>query len=265
MPIKDKDFSVPEPGETQYLLYNKSIDLRFKQYGHRYTANGTECVGVTTILNTVIAKGALLNWAVKMSADYMSKNLKADTKYTKEELEDIIKQAKKAHVKRKTEAGNIGTMVHKWIEDYINAKLAGIGRPRMPKNNNEAILAFLEWEKGHDIDWVESEKVVYSKKFNYAGTADFLAVIDGKMTLGDIKTSNYIYPESYFLQVCAYQYAIQEENPKMKIEDRLIVKVPKTKGKELEVVSIPEYEDNARAFIHGVYLYNQVMKLKFKG
>lgn len=249
---------------TKYLLYNGDVPLTFKEDGHRYEIEGVEVIGVTTILKSTVAKGdALMNWAVKMTADHIIENFKHGVPYSPESLLELVNEAKKSHRLAKEGAADIGTRAHKWIEQYIKSKISGGLVPGKPEEDiKEAIKSFLVWEAGNDVKWLDSERPVYSKKYNYCGTMDFIAVVNGKRVIGDIKTSNAIYPESYFLQVAAYRYAYEEEFPLEKIQGMVIIRIPKTNKSQLEVKQIDDYEGNATAFLHAKRLYEQVSKLK---
>src|SRR5690554_1456176 len=87
--------------------------------------------------------------------------------------------------------------------------------------------AFLKWTEQLKIEYVKSEAPVYSREHNYAGTLDAIAIINGRKSLLDFKTSNYIYFDQYMMQVAAYELAYTEESGD-KIEDRYIIKIPKT-------------------------------------
>lgn len=246
-----------------FPLYNGSVNLTFKESGHRYEIDGKEIVGVTTILKTVIAKEALINWAVKMTADHILANFDPTKAYKPDEIVKLVDDAKKAHRLAKEGSADIGTRAHKWIEEYIKAKISGGMVPGKPEEDiKEPIKNFLVWEASNEVKWLESEKPVYSKKYGYCGTMDFMAIVNGSKVIGDIKTSNAIYPESYYLQVSAYRYAYEEEYNDAGISGMLIIKIPKDNKSILEVKSVPDYQDNATAFIYAVHLYRQVSKLK---
>jgi len=251
----------------QFQLYKGEVILNFRLKGHRYEVNGREVAGVTTILKTVIAKEALINWAVKMTREAFLSFISESRSYEREELIKFIEEAGKAHRQVLKTAGNTGIAVHDWIEQYIKAKIRKTDVPLVPDViNRQAIESFLDWEKAHTVEYLESERPVYSKKHNYCGTLDFIAKVNNVVTLGDIKTSNYIYPEQYFLQVAGYQYAYEEERTYSgglnAIANMLIIRVPKTIESNLEVIKVGEYEENAKAFIRGVYLYERIVKLK---
>lgn len=246
-----------------FSLYNDTIKLKFNDYGHRYSIDDREVVGVTTILKTVIAKEALVNWSVKVTADYLVTNYDPEKIKTKEQMLELVTLAKKAHRVKKEDAADLGTKVHKWIETYIVAKQKGIKLELIDQDDiKQPVESFLKWEKDNKVEFISSERPVYSKKYNFCGTLDFLAKINGKLMVGDLKTSKAIYPEQNYLQVAAYRYALVEEYPDMKIEGMIIVRIPKTINDTIEIREFDDYKNNAEAFIHGVYLYNQVTKLK---
>lgn len=247
-----------------FLLYDGEIKLTFKESGHRYEVDGQEVVGVTTILKTVIAKEALINWAVKMTTDHIVANFNHGAPYSAESLLKLCDEAKKAHRLVKEGSADVGLRAHKWIEEYIKSKISKTEQPEPPLDPDlkEPIQAFLLWEQGNNVEWLESELPVYSRKYNFCGTMDFLARVNGKVIVGDIKTSNAIYPESYYLQVAAYRYAYEEEHPDAKIDGMTIIRIPKDKKSQLEVRQVNDYQDNATAFVYAVHLYKQITKLK---
>lgn len=224
----------------------------FNSNGHRYTIGDRECVGVTTVLQT-LSKPALIPWAVKMTTDYIADAWKSGKAYDEIEIQNTIKEAKMAHRKKKEDAGNLGTLIHKWLENYINGE-----KPEMPVNEKmqKAVMSFLKWEKENKVRFIRSEQPVYSRKYNFAGTCDFTCEIDGKKYVGDIKTSNAIYNE-YMLQVAAYRYCMQEEFPNEQFDGMVIVRVPKDDS-DIEIVKFNNYKELATTFIHLLLVYRQL-------
>lgn len=213
-------------------LYKGEVELVFDSFRHSYHVNDSnngkfqeKVPSVTTALS-IINKPALVNWAANMAADSIAEALKPGVSYDELELQTIIEAGRKAHYQRKTDAGLTGTFVHKWVEDYIKGK-----NPGMPVNKNlqEAINRFLEWVNRHKVEFLLSEQQIYSRKYNYTGTLDFICKIDGKMYVGDMKTSTGIYPE-YLVQTAAYRQARTEEFPEEEYAGQLIVRVGKEDG-----------------------------------
>jgi CRISPR/Cas system-associated exonuclease Cas4 (RecB family) len=175
--------------------------------------------------------GALIGWAVKLTRVFLTEKLQAGDIITLEHIEEAAKQ----HAIRKKEAADLGTQVHAWVESYIKAKFARNKKPELPQEERvlNGVIAFLKWEKEHKVKFVASEQIVYSRKHNYVGLADCIAIIDGKKVLIDFKTSNGVYPE-FFAQIAAYAMAYNEET-KEKIKERYIAKFGKETG-EFEVI-----------------------------
>lgn len=137
----------------------------------------------------------------------------------------------KAHQKKLREAGDIGSQIHAIIEWNLRKSL-GQAVGKEPPITEEALWGYMAWE-----DWSRSvkltplfiESTIWSVVHKYAGTADLIGKVDGKLCVVDWKSSKgkAIYPE-YKLQVAAYAKAIDEmgHGP---VESGIIVKLPKDK------------------------------------
>jgi hypothetical protein len=213
-------------------LYNSEVELVFDSFRHSYHVNDSlngkfqeKVPSVTTALS-ILNKPALVNWAANMAADSIKESLKPGVPYDELEIQAIIEAGRKAHYQRKTDAGLTGTFVHKWVEDYIKGN-----NPGMPINQNlkDAINRFLEWKEKHQVEFLLSEQQIYSRKYNYTGTLDFICKVDDKMYIGDLKTSTGIYPE-YLVQTAAYRQARVEEFPDEVYAGQLIVRIGKEDG-----------------------------------
>ena len=82
----------------------------------------------------------------------------------------------------------------------------------------------------HDVQFLSSERVVYSRKHQYIGTMDFDAYVDGVLTAGDFKSSNGLY-NTVRAQLSAYIQAAEEEATHLKkpakYENRMAVRLSK--------------------------------------
>src|SRR3990167_9834053 len=228
-------------------------NFTFNEKEHLYELDGKPMTGVTTILK-VIAKPALIQWAANMAVDFIIAESR-DTDGTYKVNDVILKEARTAHRKKKEDAADIGTSAHKWIENYI-------------KNPDEAhwdkelaIITdkFVEWAEESKVKFLESEVRVYdsSPDMFYAGTLDFVAEIDGKKFIGDIKTGSGIYPE-HFYQVAAYQNA-WEKMGREKLDGAVIVNV--TKKGELKVEYSYFFKEDFDAFKGALAIYRRQNKV----
>lgn len=227
--------------------------LAFDDAKHAYTYDGNTVPGVTTILR-VIDKPALVPWAVGLAANYWFDAIRDG----RTDLEAIHKESKNAHRSFTRDAANIGSNVHDYAECYFK------GRP-LPeiktKQAQNGVDAFHKWVDANKIEILAVERRIYSKTYNYAGTTDFVARINGELGIGDYKTSSGIYPEMRF-QTAAYQHALQEEKD-MKFEVRWIVRFDKKTG-EFEAKPFYDFDLDFAGFKGALDLHNALQGMKKK-
>jgi hypothetical protein len=227
---------------------------------HDYFYDGAKMTGCTTILS-VIAKPFLIQWAANMAVDYIAdKSIFFESTNEYKTNGDILREARTAHRKKKEEAGTKGTDVHAIIENMIKFAIKereGIIDCSI-EHENKQVENFVEWALKNKVKFLESEKQLYSKELWIAGTCDFICKIDGKVWLGDIKTSSGIYPE-YFAQCAGYQIMI-DENKLYEIVGHIIVNLKKT-GEFEEKRSI-SLEDYKRFFLAALDIYRVQEKIK---
>jgi len=216
-------------------LYNGKIRIDFDPDNHRfYHKDGRPILSVTTITRIIDKSRPLIIWASNLTGDYVLANLKPG-KITASELEKVVREAKRQHSVVKEAEANIGTEIHKWISEWIKGEKPEIPDDEKVKNG---IIAFMDFQRQHKAKWLESEKIVYSRKYDYAGVLDAIAKIDGKLVLVDFKSTNGLYPEFAF-QTAGYQLAYEEEKKK-KLAYRLIIGFGKNTGE----FQLKEYKEN---------------------
>lgn len=214
-------------------LYDSSVTVAFNNNArNRYMVTiGEEShspVGVTTILNKVLAKEALMLWPLNLAINYL-KTVNPSGILTDTDWNEMLEVASKLHTVRSDKGKDIGTLVHQAIETYLKE-----GEVVAEPDAVKPVVAFVDWFEGQKIKVLGVEQITYSKEHDYCGTFDCLLEIDGKAVLCDIKTSNAsrtaplgIYPE-HFLQLGAYSKAFSEELPGKKIDDLMIINCSKT-------------------------------------
>lgn len=263
--------------DSTISLYKNEIELSFFDNDHRYTVKnkGQEVfgtVGVTTVLS-ILDKPALVQWSASCAVDRMVEIVDSN-KGTIDEvtLEYMKKECAIAWKQKRDSAGDIGTLVHKWIEAYINFKLGKQEEPEVPQNPiiKQATDKFRAWEFAESVEFLTSERMVYSRKHNYAGTCDLTfrkktptGYVYG---YGDIKTSKYIY-DTFPLQLAGYRYADEEEQiythgvVKNKAEIMNIIRVGKDDG-AVQVVNFGNYQEHATAFLCALFLHRHIKTKK---
>lgn len=233
------------------FLFDESVDKKTGKRKHLYTLDGKPLTGTTTILG-VIAKPALIPWAVKLTADYIFSRSQMGEKITV----DIIDEAKRQHKNSKEAAGDWGTTLHKHIENYAKD---GIVPPDavLPGMMKPAFEHFLKWVADKKI--IGSEIRVYSRRMWVGGTLDLIVEIDGQYWICDIKTGSGIYPE-HFWQMGSYDTCMEELNPNFKVVGYIVLNLKKDGTfEEKRSISI---EDNRKTFEAALVIYRAQEKLK---
>jgi len=222
----------------KHKMYNGEVEMVYDPKKHGYTVGGVKLPSVTQITG-IIDKPALIHWAVNQTADRIGELWQPERPYSEAQITAAIGDAKGARYRTSQRALNIGSQAHDWIEQYIKAKLFGFDPPENPDYPpvRNATDSFLEWESQHDVEYISSERKVFSREHMYSGTADIDFIVDEKRIAGDLKTSKGIYPE-YKLQVAAYAAALAEEDG-TNYDGLMIVRVPKD-GTEVEL----EYDED---------------------
>ena len=186
--IVNKQWSILEPKD--YTSTHKEYNIDGKKY-----------IRVTRSLS-IIGKPGLMSW-------FASKGRKACDK--------IIENRQ-----------NLGTKVHKLIELKLKGKPLYLNK--LPKDafGEEVRLdmkLFAAFRKEAELEAEGLEQHLWSNKYRYAGTADFIGryltpirflvrghkakFLKSSFVIGDWKTSANIYPE-YWLQLAAYAMAFYE-------------------------------------------------------
>jgi hypothetical protein len=160
-----------------------------------------------------------------------------------------------------------GTQVHNAIESFLNGnEINWIGEDGTAQYNLDVwkmILKFADFWNTHKPELVSTEYHLFSDVHEYAGTADLVVKINGKMWLLDIKTSNSLHT-SYGLQLAAYAMAWNETHSHpveetgilwLKASTRTEGKGDKIQGKGWELKSFGNMITNFQMFknIYEIY------------
>ncbi|HOH62093.1 MAG TPA: hypothetical protein PK698_06455 [Bacilli bacterium] len=227
-----------------FKLYNGSVEISFTESNHSYWIkdNGKKrrLAGVTTFIG-ILDKPAIVPWAVGLTVEYIRDHI-ADLQSM--DANELLNRAKEEANNQRDIAGEIGKAIHAWVEAHIKGD-----EPEMPDDAKvlQGVVSFLDWTHDHKVEFLDSEKVVYSKFFDYVGTLDLIVKIDGKKYLADIKTGNALYPEVR-LQTSAYLKAYEEESGE-KLDGRIAIRISKETEEEYKArmekkgkTDYPEYK-----------------------
>lgn len=158
---------------------------------------------VTTILSGGVPKPALTNWAAKSVAEYVAANLAEVNAIAAKDTAAAIDLMKGSPWRSRDAAALQGTAIHAWAEAHVLGQTPAPA-PEAHQPYLDGFLRFLdEWQPEYEA----SEATVYSRRYGYAGTLDFIATLPGLgRVLGDYKTGKGVYGE-VALQLAAYRFA----------------------------------------------------------
>lgn len=221
-------------------------------------ADGTKVPSVTTILGKHKDVGGLLQWAYKTGRNHGV-------------LEGSGKEAPRG-LYESNDALAIGTAVHEMCEafvkghrphDILDAALAAdkmLNAVTFRASVVSAYSAFEFWCKGTQLEIVDVEVPVISETYRYGGTLDFIGKLNGKIILGDFKTSGAVYPE-YLCQLVAYGKAYEECTGTFIDGGYHLLRFSKENG-DFGHHFYPALDDGWEAFLHFRALYDLAEKLK---
>jgi len=227
-------------------------DVDFDEKKHLYTrkSDGKWLQGVSTV-SSVLPKPWLSAWGAKEVVKFMGFSDYDEIEKAEEMLGKIkemdlkeylsfLKEAKGASYRKSKDAMADGTEGHLFLENWVKAKIRNEELPVMPTGMLERpCRQFIEWSDQNVEQWILSEVMVTSLKNDYAGTMDGLAMMkDGKLAVIDFKFASHI-SEDYHLQCAGYQNCFEEYG--IKVDERIIIRLPKTLEKE-------EYDKKERIY-----------------
>ena len=196
--------------------------------------------GITTILS-IVAKPALIQWSANQTVEYIKNNFKGEL------TEELLKEAKYFHRKKKEKAGDWGTEIHALIEKYIKTG-----------EENEKIKNFIDWVKNNKVKFLESERNIYSEKHFLGGIVDFVCEINGEIWIGDIKTSKSgLYAENMW-QMAGYEIILNECSEYKDIKGYVLLNL-KENG-EFQEKRTTSNQEHQKAFLACLEIYRQKEK-----
>lgn len=222
----------------EFTLYGGEVKVKFYPNSHmykvtdeKYGLKDARVKGVTTYLGILDKSNALVSWATETAGLHLYDIIASGQIITM----DNVREAIGKHRQIKDEAALIGTAMHAWCEYFVKHKLGVKGfeeQPKLPEDPQIllGVNSFLEWYTAHNVQFLSSERVVYSRKHQYIGTMDFDAIVDGILSAGDFKSSNGLY-NTVRAQMSAYVEAAEEEaehiGKPVKYQNRIAVRLSK--------------------------------------
>jgi hypothetical protein len=293
-----------EPVVPSWKFYDGEIEIFFDAGPHVYylfdkDGDRRNLDGVTTVLQ-VINKPFLKAWAAKVCVEYLKEHLIAPNgglrNLSTEELHILLQEAKGQHKVHLEKAGDIGTLAHDCLEKNIKKAIAENGGVVsklwfLPDNyigqtdaNDSLTAQYAEkafncvqaafgWMQAHNVRFTHTERKIYSRILDVAGTLDGLALVDScsdpmcrgcrgrtwknERVVLDWKSSNQLSID-YALQTAVYLFAHVEEFGEQ-IGARWVLRLGKESGDfEPWYLPVAEFEGDLLAFESALSLHRSL-------
>lgn len=171
--------------------------LSFTHNGHRYKLDGKPVTGVTTLIGGGIPKPALIAWAPRIVAEWVT-----DPEHRQDldillagNRDHAIREIKSIPTKERDAAGERGTEVHHYAEIVAND-----GEVDVPEDLAGYIEGYVQFLEDFQITVLHTEMSVGNRTHWYAGTLDMICtspfLAGGLPVMIDLKTSKYVYGET---------------------------------------------------------------------
>lgn len=204
--------------------------------------DGTKAPGVTTILN-LRAKPNLYEWYFRLGKE--NPHLERGGDY----VDDLAR---------------IGSAAHALVAAFLTGEKPDVAdfTPNEIKAAEVPLEKFKRWASEHSLVVVASEKVVTSERHRYAGTMDLKAMLDGKLTVADLKTGSAAYAPKImeaifndnFTQCSAYAEADMEETGQ-KVEQLLSIRLGRNESEGMATKVCTSWGWHFRSFLNLRALY----------
>ena len=187
-----------------------------------------------------------------MVVQYMKEHLSDDPfcPYKGDEIFELLEKARFNFKTVSQKALDIGSEVHRLIEEYFKTGNLPIKESKMWKPEIAmAFKAFLDWESEHNLKPNALEMTVYGEHNGnpWAGTLDFFGEFDGKLFVIDWKSGKAFYPEMRY-QIAAYR-------SRMDICDGCgILRLDKATG-------LPSWHDTSKTYKQDLKIFNRMVDL----
>ena len=131
-------------------------------------------------------------------------------------------------------AAEKGTKVHEDIQGYLEDG----DFPKTPEG-----LSWMEMENTHKIEWIANEYLVTSQGF--ASKIDIVAMVDGELSIIDIKRTSEVHYDTVTLQVSLYKKWFETMNRGLKVAKLYCYWAREEQWKLIELTPIANHDLNA--------------------
>ena len=161
----------------------------------------------------------------------------------------------------KEETAEIGKQIHSYVAGFIKGiAISQLEWNTLSEEIKNGIRAYERFRLQVKFEGMETEKMVYSVKYKFAGTLDAIGKIGKDKILIDFKTGERFYP-SMFAQVVAY-YKAHYEMKHIRIKELLVVNLNRNTGvpttHSLKIKDSQKYWDYFKACLRLFYAAKKI-------
>lgn len=198
---------------------------------------GKRVPSVTTIISRFKESGGLVHWAWQLGRDGLDYRTERE------------------------KAADAGTAAHAMVEADIKGEPfdASPYADEILEPARMAFGAYKEWTDQTKLKPVATEVPLVSEAYQFGGCLDAM-LVNGKLSLGDWKTSNAVYAD-YLIQLAAYAILWEENHPFEPIEGGFHL-LRFSKGGDFSHHFYPKLDEAKRAFVLMRELYDISAALK---
>lgn len=171
----------------------------FDAKGNPDLKRGDLYISVSQILAMESAGDFLINWALRTFGG---------------QLDPI-----KAYRTYMDQVSDLGTRLHSYIEHDL--KGIDVDPASLTPDLLPGVESWHAFRSQHKIKVIETERVLFSKKYRFAGTQDIKLYIDDQLYIADLKTGTVL--DKAFVQLAAYKYMNKEMKLKNSENAKLLV------------------------------------------
>lgn len=210
-----------------------------RKYVHPIT--GETVPSVTTVLK-IIAKPNVTQWAARKAAEYAVEHWDEMEGWHPDQK---IAQIKSAHEQISGDARDIGNKVHEVAELWAKGEAHN-----PPKETSAYVNQLISFLMDNNVRFIENEITLWSRTYNYAGTADAIADIGGQVYLLDFKTGKRVYAEAA-LQLSALaecDFIIREDGTEEEIPALEILAAVHIRPRSFKLIPVNRRDENFSCF-----------------
>lgn len=174
-------------------------------------------ISISQILSMLGGGDFLIRWALTTFGGYVDP-LKAQQEYM-------------------DKVSDLGSRLHKYVE--YDLKKQDYPEDELDEDMHPGILAWEKFKSEHKVEMIDSELVLHSKRYRFAGTVDARLKIDGKSYIVDFKTGSV--QDKAYIQLQAYKTMLIEMNLSDGSEELLVLGGGDSKSK---------WADGGKVFMH---------------